>query len=153
MSAVRVVDTSVFCNLLAVPFMDQDRDRAMGELEEAIAGGDVLLLPLPVIYETGNHVAHRGDGSRRRRTAERFSAQVRMAFARQAPWIPTPLQHETDLLAWLADFPDSAMAGIGFTDLAIQRVFEQQCELNPSRRVMVWSYDQHLQGLAREPVI
>lgn len=114
-----------------------------------MADEDVLLLPIPVIYETGNHIAQNGDGTMRRKAAQRFVQQVRMAFGGDAPWVPTPLQGHDELLSWLDQFPDSAMTGMGFSDLAITRIFEQQCAKNEARRVRIWSYDQHLQGYDR----
>jgi hypothetical protein len=43
------------------------------------------------------------------------------------------------------------MTGMGFADLSITKVFEPQCALNRSRRVTIWSYDQHLAGYGQAP--
>ena len=149
MACVRIVDTSVLCNLLRVPNMDQDAGRATREFREALTAGDALLLPIPVIYETGNHIAQNGDGRQRRAVARGFTELVEKAFGAELPFIPTPLQDPDDLLVWLAEFPDRAAEGIGFADLSIIKVFEQQCEWNQARRVMIWSYDRHLAGYDR----
>jgi hypothetical protein len=151
MACVRIVDTSVLCNLLRVPNMDQQGDRAAREFLEAVRAGDALLLPIPVIYETGNHIAQNGDGRERRRTAREFVRMVEQAFQGAIPFTPTPLQSPDDLLSWLPEFPDRAMAGMGFADLSITKVFDQQCSLNRARRVMIWSYDRHLAGYDQPP--
>lgn len=153
MSTVRIVDTSVLCNLLRVPTKDQDATRATAEYREAIEAEDVILLPIPVIYETGNHIAQNGDGGMRRRIGSAFVDLVRKAFTGELPFTPTPLQNADDLLQWLDEFPDSGMRGMGFGDLAITKVFEQQCALNQGRRVLIWSYDQHLQGFDRAALL
>jgi hypothetical protein len=149
MACIRIVDTSVLCNILRVPAMDQHWERAAGEFRGALQARDVLLLPVPVIYETGNHIAQNGDGRRRRIVASAFVEMVEKAFNGEIPFTPTPLQHPDDMLLWLAEFPDRAMTGMGFADLSITKIFEQQCMLNRARRVMVWSYDQHLAGFDR----
>lgn len=153
MSCIRIVDTSVLCNLLHVPNMDQDAPRAAREFADAQADGDVFLLPIPVIYETGNHIAHVANGRQRRIVAEAFVELVRNAFSGAFPFIPTPLQNPEAMTEWLDEFPDRAAAGLGLGDLAITKVWDEQCELNKGRRVMIWSYDRHLLGYDRHPRI
>ena len=149
MSCIRIVDTSVLCNLLRVPNLDQDGERAAEEFRAALRAGDVLLLPVAVIYETGNHIAQNGDGRRRRTVAEAFVHLVEKAFSGEIPFTPTPLHEPEDMLTWLSEFPDHAGRGTGFADLSITKGFAQQCELNHGRRVMIWSYDRHLAGFDR----
>jgi hypothetical protein len=151
MSSVRIIDTTVLCNLLGVPNMDQDAARARAEFQQAVEAEDRILLPIAVIYETGNHIAQNGDGSTRRKIASSFVDLLQKAFTGKLPFTPTPLQNPEDLLEWLGEFPDSAMRGMGFGDLSITKVFHQQCALNRGRRVLIWSYDQHLQGFERAP--
>lgn len=153
MSCIRIVDTSVLCNLLRVPNMDQDAERALREFKEAQADGDVFLLPIPVIYETGNHIAQVASGGKRWEVAQGFVRLVRNAFSGEFPFVPTPLQNPDALIEWLDEFPNRAAAGMGFADLAITKVWDEQRELNHGRRVMIWSYDQHLRGYDRPPRI
>ena len=145
-STIRIVDTTVLCNILRVPDMDQQRERAAHELREALRQNDVLLLPIAVIYETGNHIAQNGDGRVRRNIARAFVELVQKAFSGEIPFTPTPLHDADEMLEWIAEFPNRAGEGIGFGDLSIRRIFERQCELNHSRRVLIWSYDKHLQS-------
>lgn len=153
MSAVCIIDTSVFCHILNVFHREQEHIRALSELEAMVRAGDTLLLPLATIYETGNHVAKNGDGGRRRRTAERFVTQVRAAFSGDAPWTPTMVPEPEDFLRWFGEFPDQAARGVGMGDLSIIKTWEQQCALNRARRVFIWSYDRDLQGYDQPPRI
>jgi hypothetical protein len=146
MSSIRIVDTSVFCNILRVPKMNQSWERVRDELEQAIEDDDALLLPMVTIYETGNHIAQNGDGRQRRNAAERFVAQVRLAIEGNSPFSPTPVPQSLEILAWLDEFPDYAKQKIGLGDLSIIHVYEQQRKLHRMRRVLIWSYDKHLQG-------
>lgn len=150
---IRIIDTSVLCNILRVPNKDQDGDRATAELRGAIEAGDVLLLPTGVIYETGNHIAQNGDGNTRRKVARAFVDLVRKAFSGELPFVPTPLQNPDEMLKWIAEFPASAVTGMGFGDLSIIKIFHQQCDLNHGRRVAIWSYDQHLQSYDRAALL
>jgi len=153
MSSVRIVDTSVLCNLLRVPRKDQDAELATREFRKAQENRDVFLLPIAVIYETGNHIAQSPGGAKRRIVAEAFVELVRKAFEGEIPFVPTPLHNPDDMVRWLGEFPDRAAAGMGFGDLSITKVWEEQCALNQSRRVLIWSYDRHLEGYDRPPRI
>ena len=146
MSSVCIVDTSVFCNLLRVPNRSQDAERALKELESHIREGNTLLLPMAAIYETGNHIAQNGDGRQRREAAERFTHQVRQALEGESPFSPTQI-HEVRW--WLDEFPDQAVRRLGLGDLSIIKVYEQQCALHRARRVLIWSYDEHLRAYDR----
>jgi hypothetical protein len=149
---VCILDTSVFCNLLRVPGRDQRAEGTLRTLADHTAAGVSLLLPIAVIFETGNHIAHCADGRERRRAAQRFVKQVTGALERRAPYVTAPTGADAgDMLAWLEEFPDAATRGVGMGDLAILQVFERQCQLNPARRVFIWSYDRHLQGHDRRP--
>lgn len=148
---VSIVDTTVFCNLLEVPNLCGQTDRAFDELDDFVERDCRLLLPVATIYETGNHIAQNGGGTERRQAAERFSDQVRQAFAGEAAWTPTPIHAEEDLLGWLDDFRDYAMRGVGLADVSIIRIFEEQCRLHPTRRVFIWSYDGDLNSYDRRP--
>lgn len=62
MSAICIIDTSVFCNILDVPRRNQHHAESVAALAEMLASRHTLLLPLATIYETGNHIAQNGDG-------------------------------------------------------------------------------------------
>ena len=148
---VRIVDTSVLCNILRVPTKDQHHPRAVVEFREALEREETLLLPVAVIYETGNHIAQNGDGRVRHNIANAFVRLVQQAFTGETPFTLTPLQDADEMLGWIAEFPASAATGMGFGDLSIVKIFDQQCELNHGRRVVIWSYDKHLQSYDRAP--
>ena len=153
MSAICIIDTSVFCNILNVPRRNQRHGEAVAELDVMIRDGYTLLLPLATIYETGNHIAQNGDGGARRRAAEVFVRQVLAAFTGDAPWTPTLVPAPDDFISWLGEFPDQATRGVGLGDLSIIKTWERQCALNHARRVFIWSYDADLRGYDQPPRI
>jgi hypothetical protein len=136
-----IVDTSAFCNVLDIPGKNQQRDTARAQFRDLIQADASLLLPLAAVYETGRHIGQLPDGGRRRRVAERFVEQVRLAVRGEAPWTPTPLPSFQDLDDWLAEFPDAGMRGLSLADLSIVKLWEIECARHPARRVLIWTYD------------
>lgn len=144
MSAVALMDTSVFVNILDVPNRNQHRPQTLDQLTDLIKGGAHLLLPMAAIIETGNHIAHIADGNLRRQCAQRFVEQVRGSFSGKAPWRPMPFPTNQDMDDWLARFPDCAMREMGIGDLSIVVEWEHACRRHPHMRVFIWSLDGHL---------
>ncbi len=142
--SICLIDTSIFCNIVNVPNMDQDRPDVMASLDEFIRQKFTLLLPTATIIETGNHIAHCGDGRVCRQTAERFVTWVMPAIDGVAPWTPTPMFEPDALRNWLAEFPEWSMRGLGLADLSILKEWERQRQLHRHRRVFIWSLDRHL---------
>ena len=153
MSAVRIVDTSVFCNIIGVPNRCQRQVETLQAFKRFRAEGDDLLLPTAAVYETGNHIAQEGDGQSRRQAGVRFAKQVRKAMKGESPFDPTQIHDADEVHGWLEQFPDDAMRGIGIGDRSIITVWDTVCEQTPSRRIVIWTYDDDLSGYDREPQI
>ena len=88
MGAVAIVDTSILCNILNIPQRNGERERIIKELEQFLEEETTLLLPMAVVYETGNHIAQIKfrNGNNRRWVAEKFVKQVKKAITGEAPW-------------------------------------------------------------------
>ena len=151
MSDVVIVDTSVLLNVLDVPAFNQHRREVFAQFNELLDSGASFLLPMAAIFETGDHIADLPDGRRRRRYAEIFRDRIREALEGEAPWVPIRFPDSRQLAGWLEDFPDCAMRGPGMSDLSIIKAWEFECSRHPSRRIRIWSLDQHLRGYDREP--
>ena len=80
------VDTSVFCNLLPVPGLDQHRKEVLAEFSIRMADKSVLILPVTAVVETGNFIAQLPDGRLRRSTAKRFVDVLQLVIEGRAPW-------------------------------------------------------------------
>lgn len=160
MSAIVLLDTSVYLNVLDVPGFNQDKDAVFAEFQAAIQDADYFLLPLAAVWETGNHIAHLVDGQQRRAYAQKLVDDVAKAFEGQAPYRTTHFPARDEFANWLTDFPDAAMRnksagktteGTSLADLSIIKEWEHNCMLHPMSRVRIWSLDADLAGRDRQP--
>lgn len=153
---VHFIDTSVFTNIISIPGRNQQRDDVMKELKELMLHKDqnVLVLPFAAIIETGNHIAHCGDGNQRRKAAVKFAECIEKTIHNKAPWqyYGNQLTAE-DLERICGQFPDFAMRGEGFGDLSIIQAYQKYKNETPAiHKIRIWSVDAHLKGIYEETV-
>lgn len=151
MSAVVIVDTSVFLNILDVPGFNKSWDNVFEELQVSINNGDHLFIPMAAIVEVGNHIAQLANGAARRTSAQKFVEEVKKALANEAPWKPINFPSNHEVLGWLESFTEAAVIGMGVGDLSIKKEWEELCNKYSMSRVRVWSLDSDLAGLDRIP--
>ncbi|KAA1196292.1 hypothetical protein [Vibrio cholerae] len=160
MSAICIIDTSVFLNLLDVPNRNTQRDDIDKAFLEYVDLEATFVLPMATILETGNHIAQNGDGGTRRATAQRFCEQVTAAFSGQAPYQISEFPNSTEVLTWLAKFPDLAgknkaptktTEGTSFGDLSIIEEFNKCVERFSMSEIFIWSLDSDLCSYHRKP--
>ncbi|WP_315549389.1 hypothetical protein [Lautropia mirabilis] len=160
MSAIVLLDTSVYLNVLDVPGFNQHRQTVLDDFHKSIEQDDHFLLPLATVWETGNHIAHLPNGQQRRTFAQRLVDDVLRAFQGQTPYRATHFPERDEFEAWLKDFPDKAMCnksstktteGTSLADLSIIKEWERNCRLNPMSHVRIWSLDMDLSGYDRRP--
>lgn len=148
---VCIVDTTIICELLAIPGKSNRTQHFKDELDCRIETGELLLLPLTVLIETGNHIAQGGDGRVRRLCAEKFVAFARVALAGASPFVTTPLPERDQVGRWLDDFPERAMTGVGLGDRSLIALWEHQRTMVPQHRIYIWSLDHHLSAFDHQP--
>ncbi len=153
MSAICLIDTSVFVEILNVPFKATQHAAIVAGLTDRIQASETLFLPMTTILETGNHIGQNGDGGGRRQCAKRFVRLVGEALAGTAPFKPINFLQAQEIQAWLAEFPDHAARGSGLGDLTIVHDWQRLCAQNLARRVYIWSLDAHLGAYDRAPAI
>jgi hypothetical protein len=153
MTAVCLIDTSIFLNILDVPSRNQDRDAVVRSFSEYVELGITFILPMASILETGNHIAQNGDGGTRRKVASRFCEAVKGALNGEAPWGISDFPDKNEILTWIGDFPDQAgrnkssnktTEGTSFGDLSIIKEYEKCCRKFSMCEVFVWSLDADL---------
>lgn len=150
MTAICLLDTSIFVEILNVPGKATQHKAILAQLEERIRQRESLFLPMATILETGNHIGQNGDGGARRQCAQDFVQQVSAALAGRSPFKPISFLQAIELQAWLNEFPDHATRGSGLGDLSIIHDWQRLCAQNRGRRVYIWSLDEHLRAYDRE---
>lgn len=96
------LDTSVLCNIVDVPGKNQDRDDVLARFERRALAGELFIIPVTAIVETGNHIANAtGD---RRAAAERLIELLGHAVDDDAPW-------QLHAVTWDAGFIRALCAG------------------------------------------
>lgn len=160
MSAIILLDTSIYLNVLDVPGFNQDRGTVLKAFETAIEAGDHFLLPLATVWETGNHIADLGDGQTRRRYGQKLLDDVTNAFKGETPYRATHFPDREEFLRWLGDFPTAVMRskslkklreGVSLADLSIIKEWERNCTLHRMSHVRIWSLDADLACYDRKP--
>jgi hypothetical protein len=145
-ATIVILDTSVFVEILDLPGLASDAEQTRDELEGWIRAKAALLLPIAVIIETGNHIAQLSSGHLRHEAATRFVDVVAEALEGNSPFAPTPSFDVDELREWLPEFIGHATRGVGIADASLIELWERQRELNPARRVLIWSFDKDLSG-------
>jgi predicted nucleic acid-binding protein len=159
MSSICLIDTNIFLNILNVHNRNQNRDSVLQDFKTYTEAGCIFILPMATILETGNHIAHNGDGTIRRKAAIRFVEQVKAAFTGQAPWSPSQFPDTKEILLWIDRFPDLAsqnkatdsQKGTSFGDLSIIEEFYKSCKRYSMSEVFIWSLDSDLKGYHQIP--
>ncbi|NQX46916.1 hypothetical protein HQN87_16380 [Paenibacillus tritici] len=150
---VNIIDTSILCNILDLPFMSQNRSAVIDELAALQQDKQqILILPLASIIETGNHIAHIADGNIRRNRAEKMAELIKKTVNDEAPWTYYGKEFEReDLLEISKSVVDHAVMKVGVGDLSIIQVYKKYKENVPAiGSIRIWSLDHHLQAYFEE---
>lgn len=146
---IHFIDTTVFCNIINVDKLADEREYAIAELKEINdnSAREKIILPFATIIETGNHIAHIADGNLRYKTAQKFCEAIIKTIEGSAPWTYYGSQlTEEDLRKICDNFPQAVITGTGVGDLSIVRAYEKYKDETPGvEEIRIWSYDRHLE--------
>lgn len=147
--AIRLIDTCILCEILAVPEKTNKDERAKycKEFDAFQDAGGRFVLPLATLIETGNHIAHakRAGGQEKRAAAVRLMNYVKAAMDSKSPFLKSEIWNAR-VESWLANYPDCAMRGVGLGDVSIQA----DCEIVKQTfgvsglAVEIWTKDKHI---------
>jgi hypothetical protein len=131
---ILILDTNIMCCWLKVPGKDTagtaedrwDYDRINSIITEEIDKGNILVLPLATLVETGNHVAN--SSSNRYNIAKSFAEYIFNAAQGNSPWAiftdQTILWNKEKLIELSKTWPDLAISGLSLADATIKDVAE-----------------------------
>lgn len=111
--AVVFIDTSVLCCLLNVPGKNQKREDVFAEYSRRRSAGDVFVLPISAVIETGNHIEQLGPGlnDARHHCADALCQMLRNVVDGAEQFVMHPLSWDEDLLR---EFCDGGASTPGF---------------------------------------
>ena len=148
MKSVKLIDTSILCELLEIPTKSSP---AVAKKIKATfarwAKNDVrFILPLAAVIETGNHIAQNGDGTVRRERGIALANFVRQSLQDASPFLKPPFWNKDDLESWMSKFPESAMREVGLGDVSILHdleVAKARLKLPSAVPIDIWNRDSH----------
>lgn len=150
---VRFMDTSIIVNLLEIPHMCAEAEDIKKEFGKAVQDGEVLILPMSTIIESGNHIAHIAKGDIRREKAMKFQEFLKKTAEEIALWTFYGAEFtKEDLYNLAEEFPDKALTlRMGIGDMSIIQSYKKYKETIPAvGRIMIWSTDVHLAEFKEE---
>lgn len=132
MQKVLIIDTSILCVYLRVPFMEEcgskhekwDYERVAEKIDTEISKKSLLVLPLATLIETGNHIAH-VQGERYDLAKSLSDIIVKVATAEE-PWAAFTAQSELwgaeNLIKLAIEWPTLAAGKLSIGDATIKNV-------------------------------
>ena len=121
--------------------------------KQANAGGGRFFVPLPCLFELGDHIADVGHDEVRKKLVDHLVSTVLSSLASSTPWTITPTgTPETVLLKLLERFAPAAIKQkIGLVDaFTWEESVRLKAKLSEMKvRVHIWTNDRNLKG--KEP--
>ena len=153
-TVVFFIDTSYLLELFRVPgcFDEAAVKEIRKRYTKAIKDKSRFFVPLPCIFELGNHIADVTKESSRNQLKEKLSQTVRSCIENKTPWIITPsikIESLPDL--WEMFSKPEMQKGLSLTDTSIIREAHNYKKKRSSfgYKVHIWTRDRELK--AREP--
>lgn len=153
---VYVVDTSYLVEYYKVDghYKENSHQQIWQRFDLAIKNQNTLYIPVPIIFELANHIAHIKDGNNRQQLAERFVSDIQNSLTKDSPFNLVPcqdFQSIEELAKNLVEFSNCyAKQGLGLTDTAVylqaEQLFHSYKRLK-NYSVHIWTRDKALKAL------
>jgi hypothetical protein len=150
--AVYVIDTSYLVELFGCGrSSNQAAARIVRErFTAANRAGGRFFVPLPCLFELGDHIADVGHGTLRRQLAEKLLGTVQNSLQTGSPWTITPTRQPEEILPFLlARFvPLAAKQRIGLVDtFTLDEALRLKQKLEKMKaRIHIWTNDRDLKS-------
>ena len=156
MRRVVFIDTSVLCELLAVPGKSQQADACRREFAERVERGEQFVLPITAVIEAGNHIAQAsGD---RRAAATRLVDWLRRAVEGRPPLVLDQVTWDDAFLADLCagdatsqplvDLVGNGQMGTGDVAILVERDRFVSRSAFSRNEVPIWTLEHTMQAYA-----
>jgi hypothetical protein len=150
-----VVDTGYLLELFRIPkrFNEADADEIKRRFQVAQTQGNKLYIPIPVLFELANHIAHVDNGYERIQLANKFSETVKRGINPEITHlniIPCEVfavasELSNNLDAFVQRFAEEfVQQGLGFTDSAVLLEAKSLKNNDKNKLVHIWTTDEPL---------
>ena len=155
---VYVVDTSYLVEYYKVDghYQEDSHQHILNKFETAFQNENEVYIPVPVIFELANHIAHVKDGNNRQQLAKKFVKDIQNSLINDSPFNLVPckdFESIEELAKNLEQFSSQyAQQGLGLTDTSVYLQAEQLYQSYKRLKnyaVHIWTRDTALK--AREP--
>ncbi|ACL01824.1 hypothetical protein Dalk_0114 [Desulfatibacillum aliphaticivorans] len=149
-----VVDTNYLCELFKVGGKCSYAGHAevKSRFKKGVQAKARFYVPLPCIFELGNHIAQISKGDSRKKIAKALCAVVKTSIEGNGPWIIKPSEDIHNTISRLCDVfsQDFVQQQIGLTDsFAISEASHLKKKYKNDYKVHIWTTDSSLKS--REP--
>jgi hypothetical protein len=150
-----VVDTGYLLELFRIPkrFNEADAEEIKHRFQIAQNQGNKLYIPIPVLFELANHIAHVDNGYERLILAKKFSETVKQGINPEITYlniIPCEVfavasELSNNLDVFVQKFAEEFVhQGLGFTDSAVLLEALSLKNDDKNKRVHIWTTDELL---------
>lgn len=113
--------------------------------------GGLFFVPLPCLFELGNHIADVKHDSEREKLVDLFISTVKQSLAKSSPWTITPSDNPEKVLPALLDTynPLAKKQGVGLVDsFTIEEAARLKAKFSKTKlKVHIWTNDRNLKKL------
>lgn len=146
------IDTSILMEILKVPnrfSRDKSEQFSNRLVELSTNGNSLIIMPISVIIETGNHINHiKNNPVEKKRCFEQFIDILNLIKEESAPWILFGYQYvKEDLAQIIAKSSELIVSNTGMGDAFIIESFDRYIKTLPKGvniNIEIWSTDNHL---------
>lgn len=157
MKETRFIDTSILVEILGVPDKCSDSDKFRKELVEFYKKPNAtLIMPISVLIETGNHVNHIKDGSRKTEVLDKFYDILNMFLTNSSPWSFYGYNFTVDDTRRIIEhYKVVVYSKVGIGDVFILDAYNQYVEqLKANKKqnhlISIWTLDEHLSSYSQK---
>jgi hypothetical protein len=152
-ATIYVIDTSYLLELFGCgrDSSKQTSEEVRKRFKDANKAGGRFFVPLPCLFELGNHIADVGHDNLRERLVDRFVSTVKTSLEANKPWTITPTGSPDIVLPKLLErfAPAAARQKIGLVDVF---TWDEAVRLKTrlariKARVHIWTNDRGLEHL------
>lgn len=151
MKEVYFMDTCVLLHILEVPGRSETQKTNLYTeklINISLRGNTLIIIPLSVVIETGNHINHISDYTKKMDCVNKFMDILNKVKTKEAPWVIYGYDYNEERIEKVIDkYTSLVVSNTGMGDVFILEAFETYVEATPKKilgKVEIWTEDHHL---------